>query len=155
MKTSNVYVPLDWNEAEKSGRRLRAWEFIPSDSDPSKFCTQPKETIYVKLGENPFDLIEAMVPKDEMSKTWIIIEEPVLEQARKIPGIYHFDRIINYPEVFNFNSYHFERAKVIHLNHISGFNNWKIICAWIGKDDTSFTIPVPDNPDKIVRVVME
>lgn len=154
MKNRNNYVPVGLSN-EDEGRRLEAWNFIPANSDPSKFYDVPKETIYVKNGENPFDLIEVMVSKEEMRTTWIIIEKSVLEQAKKIPAVYHFDSTVSNPEVFNFGIANFSRSKIIHLNNIAGFDNWKIICAWMGRKEKEFVVPVSDNPDKIVRVVMD
>ena len=154
MKNRNNYVPVGLNN-EDEGRVLEAWNFIPQDADPSKFIDVPKETIYVKKGDNPFDLIEVMVSKEEMKTTWIIIEKSVLEQAKMIPSVYHFDSTVGNPEVFNFGTVNFSRPKVIHLNNIAGFDNWKIICAWISGKEKEFTIPVGDNPNKIVRVVID
>lgn len=154
MKNRNNYVPAGlYNEDE--GRALEAWNFIPHDADPSKFYDVPKETIYVKNGDNLFDLIEVMVSKEEIKTTWIIIEKSVLEQAKKIPAVYHFDSTVSSPEVFNFSSVNFSKSKIIHLNDIAGFDNWKIICAWMGRKEKDFIIPVGSNPNKIVRVVME
>jgi len=154
MKNRNNYVPVGLNN-EDEGRPLVDWNFIPHDADPSKFYDVPTETIYVKKGDNPFDLIEVMVSEEEMKTTWVIIEKSVLEQAKKIPAVYHFDRTVSNPEVFNFGTANFSRPKIIHLNNIAGFDNWKIICAWMGRKEKEFIIPVGDNPDKIVRVVMD
>lgn len=153
-KINNNYVPACGCN-EDMGRPLAAWNFIPANSDPSKFYDVPKETIYVKNGDNPFDLIEIMVSKEEMKTTWVIMEKSVLEQAKKIPAVYHFDSTVSQPEVFNFGTVNFSSSKIIHLNNIAGFDNWKIICAWMGRKEKEFIIPVGDNPDKIVRVVME
>lgn len=154
MKNNNNYVPQNGRYTEDTGPRLASWKFVPDNADPTVLYDLPKETIYIEEGDNPFDYIEAMVSKEEMHRTWIIIEKPVLELARKIPGIYHFDRTISNPEVFNFNSNNFVKTKIIHLNDIDGFENWKIVCAWMGRRDKDFVVPVGNNPDKIVKVVM-
>ena len=155
MKNRNNYVPVCGQNNEDVGRPIAPWNFIPANSDPSEFYDVPKETIYVKSGDNPFDLIEVMVSKKEMKTTWVIIEKSVLEQAKKIPAVYHFDSTVSNPEVFNFGTVNFSKPKIIHLNTIAGFDNWKIICAWMGRKEKEFTVPVGDNPDKIVRVVMD
>lgn len=143
-------VPQGNIYSEDVGEILRPLDIIPRDCNPAKVRNEPSEVIEIYPGENPFDIVEQRV---KMGKVWVILHEEVLESARKIPDKFHCITPV-LGEIFTFGAQNFRNPKIVYLNEIEGFGDWKIIQAWQGKDDKKF-VRTPVNPEKIITVVMK